>query len=105
MRLDQFLRYSRLVKRRPLAKSLADGGCVEVEGKAARASRRVEVGDVLRVRFDNRTLRVRVLGEATRQLPKKEATSLYEVLEEATHAREEPAEAPSGGTLDFLKRD
>ena len=44
MRLDQFLRYSRLVKRRPLAKSMADSGAVEIKGKTAKASSRWKSG-------------------------------------------------------------
>ena len=71
MRLDQFLRYSRLVKRRPLAKSLADGGAVDIEGKTAKASAQVEIGDVLRLRLENKTLRIRVLGEANAICRKK----------------------------------
>ena len=103
MRLDQFLRYSRLVKRRPLAKSLADGGAVDIEGKTAKASSRVEIGDVLRLRLENRTLRVRVLGEARRNLSKKDASALFEILEESAPILDEKEER-SGAPLDFLKR-
>jgi len=103
MRLDQFLRYSRLVKRRPLAKSLADAGAVEIEGKTAKASSRVEIGDVLSLKLENKTLRVRVLGEARRNLSKKDASALFEVIEESAHALDEK-ERISGAPLDFLKR-
>ncbi len=103
MRLDQFLRYSRLVKRRPLAKSMADTGAVEIEGKTAKASSRVEIGDVLRLRLENKTLRIRVLGEARRNLSKKDASGLFEVLEESAHALDE-RESLSGAPMDFLKR-
>jgi len=103
MRLDQLLRYSRLVKRRPLAKSLADGGAVDIEGKTAKASSRVEIGDVLSLRLENRTLRVRVLGEAKRNLSKKDASALFEILEESAHAPDEK-ESLSDAPLDFLKR-
>ena len=104
MRLDQFLRYSRLVKRRPLAKSLADGGAVDIEGKTAKASSRVEIGDVLRLRLENRTLRVRVLGEARRNLSKKDAAALFEILEESAPHIPGEEEERSGAPLDFLKR-
>lgn len=103
MRLDQFLRYSRLVKRRPLAKRLADGGAVQVEGKAAKASCRIEAGDVLCLRLGNRRLRVRVLAAAERHPPKKEAQGMFEVIEESVRPAddvEEPVRAP----MDFLKR-
>ena len=103
MRLDQFLRYSRLVKRRPLAKSMADGGAVEIEGKTAKASSRVEIGDVLSLKLENRTLRIRVLGEAKRNLSKKDASGLFEILEESAHALDEK-ESLSGAPMDFLKR-
>ena len=103
MRLDQFLRYSRLVKRRPLAKGMADGGAVEIEGKTAKASSRVEIGDVLRLKFENKTLRIRVLGEARRNLSKKDASGLFEILEESAHALDEK-ESLSGAPMDFLKR-
>lgn len=103
MRLDQFLRYSRLVKRRSLAKSLADGGAVDIEGKTAKASSRVEIGDVLSLRLESKTLRVRVLGEARRNLSKKDAAGLFEILEETPHAPDEK-ESLSGAPLDFLKR-
>ena len=103
MRLDQFLRYSRLVKRRPLAKSLADGGAVDIEGKTANASAQVEIGDVLRLRLENQTLRIRVLGEAKRNLSKKDASALFEVLEESAYALDEK-ESLSGAPMDFLKR-
>lgn len=104
MRLDQFLRYSRLVKRRPLAKSLADGGAVDIEGKTAKAASRVEIGDVLRLRLDNKTLRVRVLGEARRNLSKKDAAALFEILEESAPHIPGEEEERSGAPLDFLKR-
>ncbi|MDE0331856.1 MAG: S4 domain-containing protein [Nitrospinae bacterium] len=103
MRLDQFLRYSRLIKRRPLAKSLADGGAVDIEGKTAKASSQVEIGDVLRIRLESKTLRIRVTGEARRNLSKKDAAELFEILEESAHVLDEKEEQPDA-PLDFLKR-
>ncbi len=103
MRLDQFLSQSRLVKRRSLAKRLVDGGVVSIEGRAAKASSRVEVGDVLTVRFESRTLRIRVLGEANRPLSKEGASGQFEVLEESVLAVDETKNA-SNAPMDFLKR-
>ena len=57
---------------------------------------------MLSLKLENRTLRVRVLGEARRNLSKKDAAGLFEILEESAHAPEE--EERPGGTLDFLKR-
>ena len=103
MRLDQFLYYSRLVKRRPLAKSLVQGGAVDIEGKTAKASSEVEIGDVLSIRFERKTLRVRILGEARRNLSKKDASALFEILEKSAPLLDE-ADEFSGAPLDFLKR-
>ena len=103
MRLDQFLRLSRLVKRRPLAKSMADGGAVDIGGKTAKASSQVNIGDVLSLRLENKTLRIRVLGEARRNLSKKDASALFEILGESAHVPDEN-ESLSGAPLDFLKR-
>lgn len=103
MRLDRFLRDSRLVKRRSAARSLVDEGAVLIDGRAAKASSRVEVGAVLRVRLESRTLRVRVLGEAGRRMSKKEAAALFEILEESAPPADARGEA-SGEAMDFLKR-
>jgi ribosomal 50S subunit-recycling heat shock protein len=80
MRLDKFLKVSRLVKRRTLAKEVSDQGRVEVNGRVAKAGTSVSVGDELTIHFGNQTLRVRVqsLKETTR---KSEAGELYELLE------------------------
>jgi len=79
MRLDKFLKVSRLVKRRPLAKTLCDQGRVEINGKAAKAGSEVKPGDQLRIRFGQHVLHVQV--EAVREnVRKEEAGSLYTVL-------------------------
>ena len=104
MRLDRFLRDSRLVKRRSTARSLVDAGAVHIDGKTAKASSRVKVGDVLRVRFESRMLRIRVLGETGRRLSGKDASGLFEVLEESALAARAPDRASSGAPMDFLKR-
>ncbi|GGA52234.1 hypothetical protein GCM10007416_26670 [Kroppenstedtia guangzhouensis] len=80
MRLDKFLKVSRLVKRRTLAKEVCDQGRVEVNGRPAKAGTVLSVGDEVAICFGNRSLRVRVesLKETTR---KSEAGELYTVLE------------------------
>jgi len=90
MRLDKFLKVSRLVKRRPVAKALCDEGRVEINGKVAKAGHEVKPGDELRIRFGQRLLHVRV--EAVREnICKEEAETLYTVLsEERVAAPEEP---------------
>ncbi|MFD1427950.1 ribosomal 50S subunit-recycling heat shock protein [Kroppenstedtia sanguinis] len=80
MRLDKFLKVSRLVKRRTLAKEVCDQGRVEVNGKPAKAGTVLVAGDEVAIRFGHQSLRVRVesLKETTR---KSEADELYTVLE------------------------
>ncbi|SMO80873.1 RNA-binding S4 domain-containing protein [Melghirimyces algeriensis] len=81
MRLDKFLKASRLVKRRTLAKEVCDQGRVQINGRPSKAGTAVAVGDTISIRFGNRTLCVRVesLKETTR---KSEAGELYTVLEQ-----------------------
>ena len=81
MRVDQFLRASRLVLRRTVAQELCEAGAVEVNGVAARSSRVVREGDRVSIRRRGRLLTVRVASlPAVRQPSRAEATSLYEVL-------------------------
>ena len=85
MRLDQFLRASRLVLRRKIAQELCEMGAVTVNGAPARASRTVRVGDRVGLRrWDDRTLLVRVTQiPAVRQTSKQQAATLYEILDGA----------------------
>ena len=79
MRLDKYLKVSRLIKRRTIANEACDHAQVTVNGRPAKASYDVKVGDVLAVAFGERTLRVRVTE--VRELTKKaEAACMYEVL-------------------------
>lgn len=81
MRVDQFLRASRLVLRRSVAQTLCEAGAVEVNGSAARSSRAVREGDEIRIRRRGRLLAVRVTSvPAVRQPSKAEASALYEVI-------------------------
>ncbi len=81
MRLDKFLKVSRIIKRRTVANEACDAQRVLVNGKAARASYEVRLGDVIEVQLGARPLKVRVLAlnEVTN---KDNASSNYEVLEE-----------------------
>jgi ribosomal 50S subunit-recycling heat shock protein len=81
MRLDLFLRASRLVLRRTVAQELCEAGAVSVNGAAARASRAVREGDQITVRRRTRALTVRVLTlPQAKQVSRTDATSLYEVV-------------------------
>lgn len=85
MRLDQYLRASRLVLRRTVAQELCDAGAVLVNGVAARSSRTVREGDRITINRRDRALTVRVLSvPASKQTSRKEAHELYEIMEETT---------------------
>ena len=81
MRLDKFLKVSRLIKRRTVAKEMCDQGRVLVNQKVAKASTEIRVGDELALQFGHRLLRVRV--ERLSENPKKEEVAqLYTLLED-----------------------
>lgn len=82
MRLDQFLRASRLVLRRKIAQELCELGAVTVNGTGARASRQVHTGDVIALRRrEDQLLTVRVAAVPdNRQTSKQQAATLYEIL-------------------------
>ena len=83
MRLDLFLKSSRLCLRRTLAQKLCEAGLVAVNGKVAKSSSEVKVGNELAVRRGDRVLRVRVLAlPFKRQTSRDEASSLYEIIAE-----------------------
>ena len=81
MRLDLFLRASRLVLRRTVAQELCEAGAVSVNGAAARASRAVREGDEVTISRRGRALTVRVLTlPQAKQVSRTDASSLYEVV-------------------------
>ena len=80
MRLDKYLKVSRLIKRRTLANEVADAGRVLVNGKPAKASYAVKVGDEIEITFGNRPVRVRVLS-TEEPMGKDVARELFEILE------------------------
>lgn len=76
MRLDKYLKVSRLIKRRTVANEACDNERVTVNGKVARASYEVKVGDVISVRFGQRSLTVEVLS-IVENVGKAEAAAMY----------------------------
>ena len=80
MRLDKYLKVSRVIKRRTLANEVADAGRVLVNGKPAKASYTVKVGDIIEVTFGNRPVKIRVLSDVE-QKGKDVARELFEVIE------------------------
>jgi len=81
MRLDKFLKVSRLIKRRTVAKELADQGRVIVNGRPAKAATEVNPGDILDIRFGQKTMTVKVT-DLKETVKKDEAAELYEILKE-----------------------
>lgn len=79
MRLDKFLKVSRIIKRRTVANDACDAEHVTVNGKRAKASYDVKENDIIEIRFGERTLRIRVL-DVRETVAKSDASSLYEVL-------------------------
>lgn len=80
MRIDKFLKVSRIIKRRTVAKDASDAGVVIINGKEAKPSTKVKEGDVLEVKFGEKVLKIRVLNikDSTK---KEDAVNMYEVLE------------------------
>lgn len=81
MRLDKFLKVSRLIKRRTLAKDASDAGRILINGRAAKPSAEVKVGDVLEIGFGSKQVRVEIL-EVKETVRVDEAKNLYRVIEE-----------------------
>ena len=81
MRLDKFIKVSRIIKRRTLAKEICDRQGVLLNGRPAKAGHEVQVGDLLELSFGQRRLRVKILA-VRETVPAKEAADLYEVLED-----------------------
>ncbi|MCH4010153.1 RNA-binding S4 domain-containing protein [Companilactobacillus sp.] len=79
MRLDKFLKVSRIIKRRTVAKEFTDNGRALVNDRVAKSSTNVEVGDTIELHFGERTMKVRVLN--TKETTKKnESADLYEEI-------------------------
>ena len=88
MRLDYFLKVSRIVKRRPLAKEICDKKLVRVNDNIAKGGKDIEAGDIIHLKLRNRSLKVRVEQVPERAISKKDASTLYTVLEDI-HEKED----------------
>lgn len=80
MRIDKFLKVSRILKRRSVANEACSGGRVEVNGKDVKPAYNLKVGDVVEIAFGESKLKFRVLN-LKETVKKDEASSLYEVIE------------------------
>lgn len=79
MRLDKFLKVSRLIKRRTVANEACDAGRVSVNGKAAKASVKVKPGDVIEIAFGQKTVKAEVLSLAE-SVKKEDAKEMFRYL-------------------------
>ena len=79
MRLDKYLKVSRLIKRRTVANEACDAGRVFLNGKAARASADVKAGDIIEIQFGSRNVKVEVL-DVRETVKKEESESLFRYL-------------------------
>ena len=79
MRIDKFLKVSRVIKRRSVAADACDGGRIEINGKVVKPSKDVKIGDIVQVSFGNNTLRFEVVDINEKQT-KQSAENMYRVL-------------------------
>lgn len=82
MRLDKFLKVSRLIKRRTVANSVSDLGRVLVNGNVAKPAKQLKVGDVITIEYANKNIVARVLVIPEGNVPVQLASTLYELIEE-----------------------
>jgi len=82
MRLDKFLKVSRIIKRRPIAKAVCDGGRVWVNDHPAKAGKELHEGDVLRIDLKSKILTCQILSIPTGNIRAAEASSLYKIISE-----------------------
>lgn len=79
MRLDKYLKVSRLIKRRTIANEACDAGRVSINEKVAKASQEVKIGDIIEIRFGNNITRIEVLS-LKESIRKEEASAMYRSL-------------------------
>lgn len=79
MRVDKFLKNSRLIKRRTIAKEACDQGRISINNKQAKAGSEVEIGDIVHIEFGNSSISVKVL-KLTEGTRKEDAQGMYEVV-------------------------
>ncbi|MBR5348198.1 MAG: RNA-binding S4 domain-containing protein [Lachnospiraceae bacterium] len=85
MRLDKYLKVSRLIKRRTVANEACDAGRVSINGKVAKASQEVKAGDIISIGFGQKTVNVEVL-EVAEVVRKDDAKEMFRLLPEEPKA-------------------
>ena len=82
MRLDKFLKVSRLIKRRTVANEVSETGRVFVNGNPAKPAKQLKAGDIIEIEYRNRTVKVKILIIPQNNVSIQESSTLYEVIEE-----------------------
>lgn len=80
LRLDKYLKVSRIIKRRTVAKEACDGKRVSINGKIAKPGTEVEEGDIIEIAFKDKMIKARIL-KITEHVRKDDAQGMYEILE------------------------
>lgn len=81
MRLDKFLKVSRLIKRRTLAKDVANASRILINDLVAKPSKEVKIGDIITIEFGTKIVKVKIVSLET-SIKKEDATSMYEFISE-----------------------
>lgn len=81
MRVDKFLKVSRLIKRRTVAKNACDSDKIIINGKLSKPSTKVDIGDIIELNFGNSNIKVEILN-IKEHVRKEEITNLYKIIEE-----------------------
>lgn len=81
MRLDKFLKVSRLIKRRTVANTVSEMGRVLVNGNSAKPAKQLRVGDIIEIEYSNRTEKVEVLIIPTGNVSVQDSSTLYRIID------------------------
>lgn len=79
MRLDKYLKVSRIIKRRTVAKEACEGGRVSINGKVAKPGTDIKEGDIIEIQYANRSLKARIINIAE-HVTKENAQGMYEII-------------------------
>ena len=81
MRLDKFLKVSRIIKRRPIAKIVVDGGKAKINGKVAKSSTSLKIGDILELEYYDKYFKFEILEVPEGNVPKDKSNDLVKILD------------------------
>lgn len=90
MRLDKYLKVSRIIKRRTVAKEACESGRVSINGRVAKPSTDVIEGDIIEIRYASKSIKAKILNVAN-HVTKENAKAMYEIMEGQEDTDEEEA--------------